>query len=571
MTMTSQQLHKMAALDLDVRHTLPLSSMTWSRGVLVVCVLVVVFLVFQAHAATRRPKNFPPGPRGMPFVGNLASIPLVKSYVTFAEWTKQYGPILGLKAGPLNLVVLQDPADIHELYDRRGATYAGRPYNYIALNHVFDPEVGQILLFQRNDRLLKRWKRPARWFLSQQGIDGLGPVMDAMSARCVRALADRPGDFVQHLRAWALATPLVALSGQADVSADLMRTYFYRQTLLTGLLEPGKTPPVDFIAPLRWVPERWAKWKRDARFVREHQAGFYGEMVAKAKAARERRGRGGAGAGEYVPVMERLMDEGMPETEVKWLAGGLLDAAFDTSSAAVMNFIVAMAGHPEVLARAQDEIEVVCEGRVPGGEDVAKLPYLKACMMERLLADAAMETGHAAGPPARDGVGRRVQGLRDPAGHQRRRQRVRAAARPVGAPGPGQVRPDAVPGRRGRRCGRGRRAATQQHVGVWRGAAQVPGRAVHDAGAADAAGQGRVGAGDDAAAGDGPERRGRVRRRADDEAAGGDGGGDEVEGGEGEGRGGGLGEGGGGAEEDAGGRVKGVVMGFLVFWFCELM
>ncbi|KAK7420325.1 hypothetical protein QQZ08_010458 [Neonectria magnoliae] len=379
---SQQRLHKMTALELDARQMLSLSSLTWSRGVLVVCVLLVVFLLFQAHVATRRPKNFPPGPRGIPFVGNLASIPLVKSYVTFAEWTKQYGPILGLKAGPLNLVVLQDPADIHELYDRRGPTYAGRPYNYIALNHIFDPEVGQILLFQRNDRLLKRWKRPARWFLSQQGIDGLGPIIDAMSARCVKALVDRPGDFVEHLRVWALSTPLVALSGQADVSAELMRTYFYRQTLLTGLLEPGKTPPVDFIAPLRWVPARWAKWKRDARFVREHQAGFYGEIVARAKAARDRR-RGG-GAGEYVPVMERLMDEGMPETEVKWLAGGLLDAAFDTSSAAVMNFIVAMAGHPEVLARARDEVEVVCEGRVPGAEDVAKLPYLKACMMEML-------------------------------------------------------------------------------------------------------------------------------------------------------------------------------------------
>ncbi|KAH7000387.1 cytochrome P450 [Ilyonectria destructans] len=365
-----------SALDPD----LPL---TWSRAALAVCLLLVVFLIVQAHVATRRPKNFPPGPRGVPFLGNLASIPLVKSYVTFAEWTKQYGPIIGLKAGPLNLIVLQDPEDIHELYDRRGHLYAGRPYNYIALNHVFDPEMGQILLFQRNDRLLKRWKRPARWFLSQQGIDSLGPIIDSMSSRCVKSLVDRPGDFLEHLRVWALSTPLVALSGQADVSPELLRTYFYRQKLLTGLLEPGKTPPVDFIVPLRWVPARWAKWKRDAKFVREHQEGFYGEMVARAKAARERRREGGP-AGEYVCVMERLMDEEMPETEVKWLAGGLLDAAFDTSSAAVLNFVVAMAGHPEVLAKARDEIEVVCQGKMPNGEDVARLPYLKACMLEML-------------------------------------------------------------------------------------------------------------------------------------------------------------------------------------------
>ncbi|KAH6892351.1 cytochrome P450 [Thelonectria olida] len=354
--------------------------MSWARIALVVGTLAFLFLLLQAHLATRRPKNYPPGPRTIPFLGNLASIPLVKSYVTFTEWAKLYGPILGLKAGPLNLVVLQDPDDIHELYDKRGHTYAGRPYNYIALNHVWDPDVGQILLFQRNDKLLKRWKRPARWFLSQQGIDTLGPIQDALSTRCVKNLVDRPQDFLETLRAWALSTPLVAITGQADVSDDLFRTYFYRQKLLTGLLEPGKTPPVDFVVPLRWVPARWAKWKRDARFVRQHQDGFYGEMVARVKAVRERQRE--KKPGEYVCVMERLMDEGMSDTEVKWLSGGLLDAAFDTSSAAVMNFVVAMAAHPEVLSEARREVEEVCGGKMPRGEDVGRMPYLKACMME---------------------------------------------------------------------------------------------------------------------------------------------------------------------------------------------
>ncbi|KAF7544303.1 hypothetical protein G7046_g9813 [Stylonectria norvegica] len=323
----------------------------------------------------------PPALPGVPFLGNLPSIPLVKSYVKFAEWTRQYGPILGLKAGPLNLVVLQDPADVHELFEVRGQKYAGRPYNYIALNHVYEPDIGQILLFQRNDKLLKRWKRPARWFLSQQGIEAIMPIVNAMSSRCVKSLMDKPADFVEHLRIWSLGTPIVALSGQSDVSPELLRTYFYRQKLLTGLLEPGKTPPVDFVVPLRWVPAWLARWKRDARFVRQHQDAFYGDMVAKASALVQHRRRGGK-AGEYDAVMVRLLEEGMGEREVKWLAGGLLDAAFDTSSAAVMNFLVAMAGHGEVLRMAKEEVERECEGRVPQGEDVGRLKYLRACMME---------------------------------------------------------------------------------------------------------------------------------------------------------------------------------------------
>ncbi|KAM5371269.1 hypothetical protein ACJZ2D_008070 [Fusarium nematophilum] len=360
--------------------TIPLLKPTSSFSVAFIILLIILTtaLLLRTHTATCRPKNFPPGPPTKPLLGNILDIPLSKPYLAFTSWARTYGPIVGLKAGPVNLVVLHDPDDIHELLDRRGATYAGRPYNYIALNHVFDPDVGQIYLFQRNDRLLKRWKRPARWFLSPQGIDGIMPILDAVSARCVKALADRPGEFLEHLRTWALSTPLMAITGQAHVSEDLLRTYFYRQRLLTGLLEPGRTPPVDFISPLRWLPAFLAGWKRDARFVRQHQDAFYGEMLSKVVEAWQRR----KGGGEYEAVMVRLLEEGMPEREVKWLGGGLLDAAFDTTSAAIVNFLVAMAGHAEVLEKAREEVDAVCQGRMPRGEDVGQMPYLKACLME---------------------------------------------------------------------------------------------------------------------------------------------------------------------------------------------
>ncbi|KAF4982524.1 hypothetical protein FZEAL_1875 [Fusarium zealandicum] len=350
--------------------------------IVAITIIVISTLLLRACLVTLRPKSFPPGPPTTPFTGNLLDIPLSKPYLTFTRWARTYGPIVGLKAGPMDLVILSDPEDIHELFDRRGNIYAGRPYNYIALNHVFEPDIGQIYLFQRNDSLLKRWKRPARWFLSQQGIDGIMPILDAVSARCLKALADRPSQFLEHLRVWALITPLIALSGQANVSDDLLRTYFYRQRLLTRLLEPGKTPPVDFIVPLRWLPALFAGWKRDARFVRQHQDAFYGEMLSKVVGAWERRKQGEKDVGEYQAVMVRLLDEGMPEREVKWLGGGLLDAAFDTTSAAILNFVVAMAGHPEVLQKAREEVETVCQGRMPSGDDADQLPYLRACLME---------------------------------------------------------------------------------------------------------------------------------------------------------------------------------------------
>lgn len=471
-------------------HTIPPSQLNpLSLPVLLAIVLVLVLaLPLQAYLATRRPKNFPPGPPTTPFLGNILDIPLSKPCVTFAKWAQSYGPILGIKAGPVNMVVLHDPDDIHELYDRRGSTYAGRPYNYIALNHVFEPDIGQIYLFQRNDRLLKRWKRPARWFLSQQGIEGIMPILDAVGARCIKALCDSPSQFLDHLRVWAFSTPLIVLSGQAHINQDLLRTYFYRQQLVTELLEPGKTPPVDFIAPLRWLPTFLAKWKRDAYFVRKHQDAFYGEMLAGATSNRQRRKEGDKSIGEYEPVMTRLLGEGMPEREVKWLAGGLLDAAFDTTSAAIVNFVVALAGHADVLKKAREEVEVVCEGRMPTGEDVGKMPYLKACLMEvstltlklfrhvNQVPDIPMASFSTSWSPTRHRLRRHIQRILNPTRHKHHSQRLCHPPQPRRAPKPNSIRPNTLP-----RPRKANGRAQQEHMDLWRRAETMRGRSIHDA------------------------------------------------------------------------------------------
>ncbi len=37
--------------------------------------------------------QFPPGPRGLPLIGNLLDMPSQKEWLTFAKWGEKYGTV----------------------------------------------------------------------------------------------------------------------------------------------------------------------------------------------------------------------------------------------------------------------------------------------------------------------------------------------------------------------------------------------------------------------------------------------------------------------------------------------
>jgi hypothetical protein len=47
--------------------------------------------------APREPAPFPPGPKGLPLVGNAADMPAEHEWKTFSSWADQYGQSMNLK------------------------------------------------------------------------------------------------------------------------------------------------------------------------------------------------------------------------------------------------------------------------------------------------------------------------------------------------------------------------------------------------------------------------------------------------------------------------------------------
>ncbi|KAH7394688.1 hypothetical protein BKA66DRAFT_283289 [Pyrenochaeta sp. MPI-SDFR-AT-0127] len=75
--------------------------------------LLAVSLVRLA-LTSRRSKLSPPGPPTLPIIGNLHQIPTAKAYLQFLQWPKTYGPIVSLKLGSQDLIVLNSAAAVRE-------------------------------------------------------------------------------------------------------------------------------------------------------------------------------------------------------------------------------------------------------------------------------------------------------------------------------------------------------------------------------------------------------------------------------------------------------------------------
>jgi len=63
---------------------------SWSKCFLLSAVLAVI-LLGQLWRNRHRPGPYPPGPPGLPIIGNFLDIPRTAPWIQFAEWGKKYG------------------------------------------------------------------------------------------------------------------------------------------------------------------------------------------------------------------------------------------------------------------------------------------------------------------------------------------------------------------------------------------------------------------------------------------------------------------------------------------------
>ena len=92
-------------------------------------VLLLVSYLIRKLLFTKKRLPLPPGPNGLPIIGNIADLP-PKGGLEWQHWLKHkdlYGPLSSVTVFGQTIVLLHDLETALELLDKRGAKYSSRP------------------------------------------------------------------------------------------------------------------------------------------------------------------------------------------------------------------------------------------------------------------------------------------------------------------------------------------------------------------------------------------------------------------------------------------------------------
>lgn len=343
-----------------------------------------LILLIAYYLKNRNPRNFPPGPFALPFLGNLQFIDKKHLHLYFAELAKVYGNVFSFCFGRDKMVILSGYKMVKEALVTQADNFVDRPYSALADRFYSGPSEG---LFMSNGG---KWKAQRRFALSTLRDFGLGKNrMEQCICEEIRYLQEEieqekgklfsaAGLFKNAVSNIVCQLVMGKRYNYSDHNFQLMLKYLSEAVQLEGSVWGMLYD--SFPGLMKHLPGPHNKMFSDFDLIKEFIAQ---EIKSHKKDLDHNNPRDYIDA--FLIKMENLNESDLGFTEINLVmcSADLFLAGTDTTATTLLWALVFLIRHPDIQEKVQAEIDnVIGQTRQPSMADRPNLPYTDAVIHE---------------------------------------------------------------------------------------------------------------------------------------------------------------------------------------------
>ncbi|KAI9246447.1 cytochrome P450 [Phascolomyces articulosus] len=328
-----------------------------------------------------------PSPGGaLPYFGHLFKIPSSLPALKFDEWHRQYGPLIRVKMGVEQWIVIGERRIANDILKAKGAVTSGRPYHLFLSQYHTLQQRGPV--FTQPDKRWKKNRTAAQTILGTKGVDQNMYIIESEAARITKMLLEGSANngninITKYMQLAPLNVILRTCFGKSVTSIDdplflaivetidaTVKWGAPRQDM--GSFLPAFSKIFELFMGTEEHMQHYTYEVRNPLFRRLIQEAVKNDTPCFAK------------------VMHRLKEEDeFEEDDIIVFMSDMVNAGTDPTAVTLMWAFVILSHYPNVQKKICDEVDefITMHNRLPHYSERENFPYLisvqKECMRYR--------------------------------------------------------------------------------------------------------------------------------------------------------------------------------------------
>ncbi|KAG0700269.1 cytochrome P450 [Suillus ampliporus] len=348
---------------------------------------IICFFLVVHQVRRKSPSNlsFPPGPKGLPLLGNLLDFKGSQPWVNFTQWASTRGDVIYCKLFGRQIVVLQSQEVAKALLEHRSSIYSDRPPN------SFRKAIGSE--FNSADlRYSDEWRLHRRIFhqsFRPEAAKDYLPTQLRKAHQLLQGIIETPEHYQRHIELFASSVIMSAVYDyEAKPNDDPLLLIAEKAIKAFLQIASPQTAAILETFPFLLKLPAWFPGASLKRLAIQSRKNATAMIDIPFHYARERVMTATSNQcmiSESFKLIDTHRNADEFELALKSTSATAFIAGVETTASTLTIFVLAMMLYPDVQKRAQAEIEaVIGTDRLPTFEDRTSLPYVEAVLRETL-------------------------------------------------------------------------------------------------------------------------------------------------------------------------------------------